>query len=169
MDAEGQAGNGPGAWFYDEATKTFFEVEQQAVDTGNNAWAAIALRALYLQTGRAAYLDTACKLGNFIQAFRNDVGTFRIHRRGRRSGGHAAASGVGHSEHNLDTLRCSRGCSRSPVNRAGYSMPSTPASSWRRCGSRGTIAISPGTTDPNTRNSEPVAFRWMSAGASCLC
>jgi uncharacterized protein YyaL (SSP411 family) len=63
--------------FYDERQQKFFEVEQGAVDIGNNAWAMIALLALYQRTQEPAYLDAARRLGEFIHAFRNDVGQFR--------------------------------------------------------------------------------------------
>ena len=74
---KGRAGTVPIPGFYAEATKTFYEVEQQAIDTGNDAWALVALRALYQRTGQANYLDTACKLGNFIHSFRSDTGTYQ--------------------------------------------------------------------------------------------
>jgi hypothetical protein len=63
--------------FYYEATNTFSEVEQQSVDVGNNAWAMVALEALYQKTGDATYRDGACKLGNFIHSFRNDSGAYQ--------------------------------------------------------------------------------------------
>jgi len=58
--------------FYDEATETFYVVEQNAVDVGNNAWAMIALLALYQRTQDPVYLETACRIGNFIHSFRVD-------------------------------------------------------------------------------------------------
>ena len=73
----GKVGTVPIPGFYAEATTTFYEVEQQAIDVGNNAWAMIALEALYAKTGEARYRDAGCKLGNFIHAFRNDSGVFR--------------------------------------------------------------------------------------------
>lgn len=63
--------------FYVEARTRFYEVEQSAIDTGNNAWVMIALAALYDRTRHPDYLDTACKLGQFVRAFRSDSGTFR--------------------------------------------------------------------------------------------
>jgi hypothetical protein len=62
--------------FFVEATQTFYEVEQQAIDVGNTAWAINALRGLYQQTGQAPYLDTACKLANFIHGFRSESGAY---------------------------------------------------------------------------------------------
>jgi hypothetical protein len=62
--------------FFDEATQQFQEVGQESVDTGNNAWAMIALLALYRQTSNQSYLDAARKVGNFIRTFRNDAGAF---------------------------------------------------------------------------------------------
>jgi hypothetical protein len=73
----GRAGTLPMPGFYYEPANTFYVVEQNAVDVGNNAWAAIALLALYQQTQEPAYLATACKIGNFIRAFRVDAGTYQ--------------------------------------------------------------------------------------------
>lgn len=72
----GRSGTTPTPGFYYEGTQTFYEVEQAAIDTGNNAWAMIALLAIYRRTQELTYLDTACKLGNFIRAFRNNVGQY---------------------------------------------------------------------------------------------
>lgn len=74
---KGRAGTVPIPGFYDEGTKTFYEVEQQAVDVGNNAWGMIALEALYEKTGDTTYRAAACKLGNFISSFRNGSGMYR--------------------------------------------------------------------------------------------
>ena len=63
--------------FYAEATQTFYEVEQQAIDVGNNAWAVIALTALHRRTGAASYLDAACKIGQFVEAFKVTNGAYR--------------------------------------------------------------------------------------------
>jgi hypothetical protein len=73
----GRAGTVPIPGFYAESTKTFYEIEQQALDAGNNAWVAIALLGLYQRTGVPAYLDTACKIANFLHTFRRDSGTFQ--------------------------------------------------------------------------------------------
>ena len=73
----GRAGTVPVTGFYDEAQQKFIEIEQQAIDTGNNTWAMIALLALYQQTSNATYLTTARNLGNFVHTFRNDTGTFQ--------------------------------------------------------------------------------------------
>ncbi|MFZ4700989.1 MAG: hypothetical protein ACOYMG_13145, partial [Candidatus Methylumidiphilus sp.] len=54
---------------------SFYEVEQDAVDTGNNAWVMIALLKLYQTTGDSKYLDTARNVGNFIHSLRNDLST----------------------------------------------------------------------------------------------
>lgn len=72
----GREGTVPIPGFYAEATKTFYEVEQEALDTGNNAWPLIALAALYKRTHEESYFDVACRLGNFLHAFRDDSGTY---------------------------------------------------------------------------------------------
>jgi hypothetical protein len=73
----GRSGTVPFPGFYRESNETFYVVEQSAVDTGNNAWAMLALLALHQQTAEPSYLGTACKIGNFIHAFRNDTGTYQ--------------------------------------------------------------------------------------------
>ena len=55
----------------------FVEVGQGSIDTGNNAWAMIALLALYKLTSEPSYLTTARTLGALIRTFRNDTGTFK--------------------------------------------------------------------------------------------
>jgi hypothetical protein len=70
----GRTGTVPIPGFYVESADTFYEVEQEGIDTGNNAWAAVALLALHQRTGVTAYRDTACKIANFIHAFRKDTG-----------------------------------------------------------------------------------------------
>ena len=72
----GKSGTVPIPGFYAETTKTFYEVEQQGLDTGNNAWGMIALEALYTRTGEPQYRDAACKLGNFLHSFRDDSGVY---------------------------------------------------------------------------------------------
>jgi hypothetical protein len=74
---KGRVGTVPIPGFYAEATRTFYEVEQEAVDTGNNLWASIALNALYQRTGQPSYLDAACKLANFVSGLRNNAGPFQ--------------------------------------------------------------------------------------------
>ena len=73
----GRSGTVPIPGFYYEPERKFYEIEQESVDTGNNAWAMIALLALYHRTADQSYLDTARKLGNFIHTFRNDTGTYK--------------------------------------------------------------------------------------------
>lgn len=70
-------GTVPVPGFYSDDRQRFFEVEQTALDTGNNAWVMIALLALYRQTKKHAYLDAATRIGNFIRTMRNDQGTYQ--------------------------------------------------------------------------------------------
>ncbi len=70
------AGTVPAPGFYDEASGTFFEVEQGTLRVGNLAWAMIALLALHERTGDADYLTGARQLGELIQTFRGATGTF---------------------------------------------------------------------------------------------
>lgn len=74
--ANGKKATVPIPGFYYEPTRRFYEVEQQAVDTGNNAWAMIALLKLYQKTAVTSYLDTARKIGKFIHGMRYNDGTY---------------------------------------------------------------------------------------------
>ena len=60
--------------FFTEASQMFFEVGQESVDVGNNAWAMIALTALYEATSDQSYLDAAVRLAEFIETQRQDTG-----------------------------------------------------------------------------------------------
>ena len=72
----GRVGTVPVSGFYDESKHTFVEVEQQGISTGNNAWAMMALLALYRRTAAPAYLDAARRIAAFIRMFRDDTGTY---------------------------------------------------------------------------------------------
>lgn len=63
--------------FFCEQPQMFFEVGQEALDVGNNAWVMIALLALYRATGEPSYLDAAIDIGQFIQGFQNNTGTYQ--------------------------------------------------------------------------------------------
>ena len=101
----GIAGTVAAPGFYDEATQTFTNLwyagdDNSAIDTGNNAWAMIALLALYNRTQKPEYLDEARRLGEFINKFRQDTGTYRgLPRRADGGRGDAAVREHGH---NLD-------------------------------------------------------------------
>lgn len=91
--------------FYLENPPRFFEVENADIDTGNNAWAMIALLALQKQFGGTNYLAAARRVGEFIQTMRWDAGPFPGFR-----GGIQGAETVtptlrtyASTEHNLDT------------------------------------------------------------------
>lgn len=73
----GIAGTAAVPGFYDEANAAFREVEQNAVDVGNNAWVMIALLALSQRTGAPAYRTVAEQLGRFVATFRINTGTYR--------------------------------------------------------------------------------------------
>lgn len=150
---KGKAGTVPIPGFYDEGTKTFYEVEQQAVDVGNNAWGMIALEALYQKTGDLAYRDAACKLGNFISSFRKDSGTYRGF-----TGGIDDPDGArtlrpwASTEHNLDVYAAFSNFFRISAEArwkegAAHARAFVDAmfDTQRNCGLAGTI-------DPSTRN-----------------
>lgn len=153
---KGRVGTVPVPTFYYEATNTFSEVEQQSLDVGNNAWAMVALEALYQQTGDATYRDGACKLGNFIHSFRHDSGGYPGF-----TGGVDQPEDVTtrrpwlSTEHNLDVYAAFNnffrvsGEPRWQVD-AGYARAFVDAmwDSNRNCYFTGTL-------DPNTRNETP--------------
>ncbi|MEO5958007.1 MAG: hypothetical protein ABIR80_02735, partial [Opitutaceae bacterium] len=89
-----------------EDGKTFVEVENRDIDTGNNAWAMIALLALYERTGKTDYLETARRIGAFIQAFRDTSGTYQGFRGGIRDAETTLATPRAYTstEHNLDIV-----------------------------------------------------------------
>jgi len=73
-----RTGTVPIPGFYDESQQEFFETTEAAIiDTGNNAWAMIALLALYQRTSNTSYLEAARRLGEVIRTFRNDSGMFQ--------------------------------------------------------------------------------------------
>ncbi len=74
----GRAGTIPMPGFYDDVSQRFYETaEASTVDVGNNAWATIALLALYQHTGNQCYLDSARRLGNVIRTYRHNSGTYQ--------------------------------------------------------------------------------------------
>jgi FG-GAP-like repeat len=71
-------GTVPIAGFYEDLQMQFFELDEvRQFDTGNQAWAMIALLALYRHTNDAQYLNAARLLGNLIHSFRNDTGLYQ--------------------------------------------------------------------------------------------
>jgi len=73
----GRRGTVPTPGFFDDASQTFYEVEQTAIDTGNNAWAMLALLALHRRTQDPEYLEIALRLADFVRTFRNDAGLYQ--------------------------------------------------------------------------------------------
>jgi hypothetical protein len=72
----GMKGTVPVPGFYLENPQRYYEVENIDVDTGNNAWAMIALLALYNQFGDTNYLAAAENAGKFIDTMRTNAMTF---------------------------------------------------------------------------------------------
>ena len=68
----GKVGTVPVPGFYLDNPQRYYEVENVDVDTGNNAWAMIALLALYRQFGDTNYLGAARNVGQFMQTMRVD-------------------------------------------------------------------------------------------------
>lgn len=65
----------PGFYVSEGPNAGFHEIEQTTVDSGNNAWAMIALLALYRKTNETTYLDEARRIGEFIQTQKNTNST----------------------------------------------------------------------------------------------
>lgn len=143
--------------YYVEEEGAFHEAGQDGLSTGNEAWALIALLALYERTGDSRYLTTAETLGDFIRTFRNDSGTYQGFQGGLTNP--EAAMPVlrtwASTEHNLDIF-------------AGFNKLSilTGTGSWAADaeharqlveamwdGSTGCYRA--GTLDPQTRNEDP--------------
>jgi hypothetical protein len=102
-EPNGRIGTAPVPGYYWEPDQMYYEVGQEAVDTGNNAWAMIALQALYQRTGDQDYLDTALRIGEFIRQFRQDTGTYRGFRGGiDEPEGTPVLRQWASTEHNLD-------------------------------------------------------------------
>lgn len=152
----GRVGTVPIPGFYMDSTATFHEVEQGAVDMGNNAWPMIALAALYDRTAEPSYLDAACKIGNFIHSFRNDSGTYRGFTGGINDPESAPALRPwASSEHNIDIYAAFTALHRI-----------TGATRWQEDAEHarqfveamwepGSQCYLAGTSDPSNRNTNP--------------
>jgi hypothetical protein len=152
----GRVGTVPVPGFYAEATKKFYEVEQEALDSGNNLWVLTALASLFQHTGQASYRNAACKLGNFVHAFRNDSGTYQGFTGGvDKPETTPARRWWGSAEHNLDAHASYQ---------ALYDI--TGDARWRQDALHARAFVDAmwhdgrgcylaGTTDPNTRNLSP--------------
>jgi hypothetical protein len=153
--ANGRPATVPSPGFYLDATQTFYEVEQEAVDTGNNAWAMLALTALYERTQGGHYLETACKLGQFVRTFRAIDGQYRGFLGGVQnpeSPNTRVLRSYASSEHNIDLYaafsKLSRLTGSGAWNDDAEYARSFIAAMWepgRGCYLTGTI-------NPNTRN-----------------
>ena len=99
----GRVATVPSPGFYVDSNQTFYEVEQAAVDTGNNAWVMLALTALYSRTQAPVYLDTACKLGQLAASFQATNGLYQGFLGGTANPESAATPRpYASTEHNLD-------------------------------------------------------------------
>jgi hypothetical protein len=63
--------------FFDVSSNAFYEVNNEDIDTGDNAWTMIALLALYEKTHNSSYLAAATAIGDYIQTFRADSGSYQ--------------------------------------------------------------------------------------------
>lgn len=127
----------------------------QAVDVGNNAWAAVALLALHQRTLEPRYVEAACKLGNFIHAFRNDSGTYRGFTGGLEYPGNGATvtRPWASTEHNLDVYAA---FSRlyAVTGETRWQTDAAHARELVEAMWNGNCYLT-GTNDPNTRNAAP--------------
>lgn len=102
----GKLGTVPMPGFYLENPDQYYELGDNAnVDTGNNAWAMIALLALYKQTGDTNYLIAAENAGQFIQTMRSDAAPYPGYLGGINEAETASPTNRTYksTEHNLDT------------------------------------------------------------------
>lgn len=90
--------------FYCELPQKFLETGQSAVDVGNNAWTMIALLALYRTTNEMSYLNAARRIGEFINTFKNNIGSFQGFQGGieEPEGDSSNLQEWASAEHNLD-------------------------------------------------------------------
>ena len=124
----------------------------QTVDVGNNAWAAIALLALHQRTRETKYLDAACKLGNFIQAFHNDSGTYRGFTGGMEYPGNGTTilRPWASTEHNLD-VHAAFSRLYAVTGETRWQAGAAHARDFIEAMWNGNCYLT-GTNDPNTRN-----------------
>ncbi len=95
--------------FYAEAQSKFFEVENKGISVGNNAWVMAALLGLYKKTLDAEYLQTAGKIGQFINSFKNTTGQYQGYQGGLDSNIESSSTNPirrtwASTEHNLDVF-----------------------------------------------------------------
>jgi hypothetical protein len=143
--------------YYDEAKQVFFEIGQDGMSTGNEAWAMLALLALQRKTGDGRYLMAAQRLGRFVVGFRNDQGLYQGFLGGLD---HPEAAGPvrrpwASTEHNLDLYAVFE--LLAGVDPAGgWAAQRDHARQFVNAmwdASRGCNLT--GTTDPETRNASP--------------
>ncbi|HJQ25997.1 MAG TPA: VCBS repeat-containing protein [Blastocatellia bacterium] len=153
-------GTVPVAGYYEDLQMQFFELrEDHQFDTGNQAWAMIALLGLYRNTADVRYLNTARLLGNLIHTFRNDAGLYQGFLGGLDYGNSDSPPPVvrnyASTEHNLDVYAAFT-MMFNLTNEALWQADAQHArqfvdAMWdsnRQC-------YLAGTTDPNTRNTSP--------------
>ena len=141
--------------FFCEQPQRFFEVGQEALDVGNNSWVMIALLALHRATGESSYLDAARGIGQFIEGFRNDAGTYQGFQGGFEPfemPGSPTRRPWASGEHNLDVFAAFTvlgGLSGEPSWQAGADHARTFVETlW----DPGIGCYRAGSTDPNTLN-----------------
>jgi hypothetical protein len=144
--------------YYDETKKVFYEVAQDGISTGNNAWAMLSLVALYRRTLEPRYLDAAKRIGQFVVGFRNDQGAYQGFQGGldQPEGGSPVRRPWASTEHNLDLV-------------AGFRLLAAlePGGGWGGQADHARQLVDAmwdesrgcnltGTTDPATRNPQPL-------------
>lgn len=98
----------PGFWCEEE--QRYIEMEQSSNDVGNNAWAMIALLALYEETLETSYLEAARDLGAWIRTQKAVSGTYQGFTGGidDPEGDVPAPRSWASGEHNLDVVAAFR-------------------------------------------------------------
>jgi hypothetical protein len=150
----GRAGTVPAPGFYVDATQAFYEVEQGAIDTGNNAWAMLALLALFERTGSATYVDTACKLGQFVATFKASAGAYQGFLGGMTNPESATPTPrpYASTEHNLDLVAAFSRLARSSPSPQWLPLADHARTFVDAMWDPARECFLTGTKDPNTRN-----------------
>lgn len=154
----GRVGTVASPGFYLEATQSFYEVEQNALDTGNNAWAMLALTALHSRTQAPAYLDTACKLGHFAATFKASAGAYQGFLGGTTDPETPSptARAYASTEHNIDLFAAYSRLASAAPSVAWQPLADHARAFVESMWDSGRGCFLTGTTDVNTRNESVV-------------
>lgn len=158
-EANGRKATVPVPGFYVDEGRTFFEVENRDIDTGNNAWVMLSLLALYERVGGVEYLETAKRIGHFVQTFRDNNGPYQGFRGGIYYAETASPSNRAYAstEHNLDIVgaftRMFRATGEAEWAEGAEHARQFVEAMWDTA--KGCYRTGTNETDPETRNESP--------------